>query len=37
MHVLQGLQDSAIQPAHLLGYGNDYWYQDDSAPGIELE
>ena len=26
------LQDCAIPTAHLLGYVDDYWYQDDGAP-----
>ena len=26
------LQECAIPTAHLLGYGDDYWYQDDGAP-----
>jgi len=26
------LADCVIPSAHLLGYGDDYWYQDDGAP-----
>jgi len=31
-HVKGKVHVCAIPTAHLLGYGHDYWYQDDGAP-----